>query len=30
MRFGKTRLSFAGFITLAALKIWLPTFVNRT
>lgn len=29
-RFDKTKLSFMGFISLAALKIWLPTFVNRT
>ena len=29
MRFDKTKLSFAGFITLAFIKLWLPTFVNR-
>ena len=29
MRFDKTKLSFAGFITLASIKIWMPTFVNR-
>ena len=29
-RFDKTLQSFAAFITLAATKLWLPTFVNRT
>ena len=29
-RFEKTKSSFVAFITLAALKLWLPTFVNRT
>ena len=29
-RFDKTISSFMGFITLAAVKLWLPTFVNRT
>lgn len=28
MRFDKTLCSFAGFICLAAIRIWLPTFVN--
>ena len=30
MRYDKTRTSYAGFLALAAAKIWLPHFVNRT
>jgi transposase len=29
-RYDKTRKSFKGFLALAAAKIWLPYFVNRT
>jgi transposase len=29
-RYDKTRSSFLGFITLAAIKIWLKSFVHRT
>jgi transposase len=29
-RYDKTALSFLGFLFLAAAKLWLPTFVNRT
>ena len=29
-RYDKTRKSFDGFLALAAAKIWLPYFVNRT
>ena len=29
-RYDKTRKSFEAFLILAAVKIWLPTFVNRT
>jgi transposase len=29
-RYDKTRLSYAGFLALAATHIWLPTFVNTT
>ncbi len=29
MRFDQTKLSFAGFLTLASLKLWLPTFVKK-
>ena len=28
-RYDKTRLSFCGFLCLAAARIWMPTFVNR-
>ena len=27
-RYDKTRLSFCGFLCLAAARIWMPTFVN--
>ena len=29
-RYDKTALSFVGFLCLAAAKLWLPSFVNRT
>ena len=29
-RYDKTALSFIGFLCLAAAKLWLPSFVNRT
>jgi transposase len=29
-RYDKNRLSYAGFLGLAATHIWLPTFVNTT
>jgi transposase len=29
-RYDKTRCSFAAFINLAAIRIWLPSFVHRT
>lgn len=29
-RYEKTKLSYAAFLALAAAKIWLPHFVNRT
>lgn len=29
-RYDKTRLSFFGFVILASIRIWLPSFVNRT
>ena len=29
-RYDKTAVSFLGFLALAAAKIWLPSFVNRT
>ncbi|KSV80027.1 transposase [Sinorhizobium sp. GW3] len=29
-RYDKTRKSFEAFLLLAAVKIWLPHFVNRT
>ena len=29
-RYDKTRKSFESFLILAAVKLWLPTFVNRT
>jgi transposase len=28
-RYDKTRKSFEAFLILAAVKLWLPTFVNR-
>ncbi|MEM7671491.1 MAG: transposase [Pseudomonadota bacterium] len=28
--YDKTRLSFKAFLTIATIRIWLPTFVNRT
>ena len=28
-RYDKTALSFLSFLTIAAVKLWLPTFVNR-
>nr|WP_281032823.1 transposase [Phyllobacterium myrsinacearum] len=29
-RFDKTKTSFAAFLALAAAKLWLPNFINRT
>ena len=29
-RYDKTALSFLGFLALAAAKLWMPTYVNRT
>ncbi|WP_408738248.1 transposase [Acetobacter senegalensis] len=29
-RYDKTRKSFLAFLNLAAVKLWLPSFVNRT
>jgi transposase len=29
-RYDKTALSFLGFLQLAAIRIWLPSFVNRS
>lgn len=29
-RYDKTKLSFQAFLTIAAIRIWLPAFVNRT
>jgi transposase len=29
-RYDKTAVSFLGFLALAAAKLWLPTYVNRT
>jgi transposase len=29
-RYDKTKISFAAFLAIAAAKIWLPHFVNRT
>ena len=29
-RYDKTAVSFLGFLALAAAKLWMPTFVNRT
>ena len=29
-RYDKTTMSFLGFLTLAAARIWLPSFVNRS
>jgi transposase len=29
-RYDKTATSFLGFVTIAAIKIWLPTFVRET
>lgn len=29
-RYDKTAISFIGFLCLAAAKLWLPSFVNRT
>ena len=29
-RYDKTAISFLGFLALAAAKLWMPTYVNRT